>query len=174
MDLKLNNYNMDLKLIESFPSLHRRFLALQANTRIADDARDLITRYLLYAAAHNIPSLARFPRKSPRHIARFLSAIVNDFRMTMAHPMTRPQILQKLNAFCTHPANSVEESDQYSPPTIRHQLHTVMRYVPGITRTTKHRSKKFFAFTDRPALLKHLLDYNEHHIDAVLAPSCAE
>jgi hypothetical protein len=155
--------------MEKFPLIHRKFLALQANTRIADDARNLITRYLLYAVDHNIPSLPYFPRKSPRHVARFLSAIVNDFRNTMQSPRTRKQILSFFNAFCAHPSNPVESPDKYRRPLkMRSHLYAAMRYVPGITRTTRHKTTEFFAFTDRPALLKHLLDFNEHHPDALL------
>jgi hypothetical protein len=164
----------DHDAISRFPELRRHFLALQANTRIAPENKDLLARYILYAAHHNIPAFASFPRKSPRHIARFLSAIVNDFAVEMATPMSRAQILQKLNAFCAHTQNTLEPSHKYTPPTIRTQLYAAIRYVPGITRTTKHRGRKLFAFTDRPALLKHLQRYNDYHPDASLRNSPLE
>ena len=169
------NANTPEQILAPYPNLAREFRSLQANTYINTEARDLITRYLLYAAHHKISSLAHFPRRSPRHIARFLSAIANDFRLQMAQPMTRRQILQKLNDFCTRPENPIEPVDtlKAQPATLRAQLNAAIRYTPGITRTTKHRGLKLFAFTDRSALLKHLLDYDQHHPDATFIP-CPE
>ena len=156
--------------LDRFPALRQEFVALHANTHIAPENRDLLARYILYAADHNIPSLACFPHKSPTHIARFLSAIVNDFEVQMATPMSRAQILQKLKDFCARPENQIQPSKKYLPPTIHTQLNAAIRSVPGITKTTKHRGRKLFAFTDRPALLRHLQDYREYHPDATLPP----
>jgi hypothetical protein len=72
-------------------------------------------------------------------------------------------------AFCAQPENEIQPSlNKYSPTTIRTQLNAAIRSIPGITRTVKHRGRKLFAFTDRPALLKHLQDYGDYHPDAEL------
>ena len=147
-------------IFKPFPSLARHYARLKANTYIQDDARQLLIRYYLHAARNNIPTLSQIPRRCPRHIARFFSAIVNE-KIPKGKWEIRTRILQKLRAFVSLPENMPDKT----PNSLRAQLNAAIRYTPGITPRGRNVQDRI-EITDPVDILRHLMEYRQYYPDA--------